>query len=89
MEWRPSSGHGSCCLLEATVFAIRVAARVFKPIMLTRVQIAKDLLPMASNSSIAVESLEHALSRAVDGDPGTYFESKQGSSPEAVVSSSD
>jgi hypothetical protein len=54
-----------------------------------RVQIAKDLLPMASNSSIAVESLEHALSRAVDGEPGTYFESKQGSSPEAVVSSSD
>lgn len=52
------------------------------------VGIAKDLLPMASSSSIVVESPEHALSHAVDADPTTYFESKQGSSSEGVVSSS-
>ena len=49
---------------------------------------AKDLLPMASNSSIAVESLDHVLSHAVDGEPGTYFESNRGSSFENAVSSS-
>jgi len=34
---------------------------------------------MASNSSKAVELLDHALSRAVDADPRTYYESDQGS----------
>lgn len=34
---------------------------------------------MASNSSEVVESLDHPLSRAVDGDSKTYFESEQGS----------
>ena len=43
-----------------------------------RVVIAKELLPMVSNSPRAVGSLDHALSRAVDTDPRTYFESKQG-----------
>lgn len=42
---------------------------------------------MVPNSSVVVESLEHALSHAVDADPETYFESKQGSSFEEVVSS--
>lgn len=54
-----------------------------------QVRIAKDLLPMASNSPEVVESLERTLSRAVDADPKTFFESKQGSSSNGVVSESD
>jgi len=49
-----------------------------------RVGIAKDLLPMASNSSRAVEVLERPLSHAVDADPRTYFESKQGNSSSCI-----
>lgn len=53
-----------------------------------KVGFAKDLLPTVSNLSTTVESLEHVLAHAVDGEPGTYFESKKGSSFEDVVSSS-
>ena len=53
-----------------------------------QVGVAKDLLPMASSSLEAVGSLEHALSRAVDADPRTYFESKQGGYPIDAASSS-
>ena len=49
-----------------------------------QVRVAKDLLPMALNSSLAVELLNHALSRAVDADPKTFFESKQGRSTDAA-----
>jgi hypothetical protein len=43
-----------------------------------QVGVAKDLLLMVANSSIVTGSLERGLSRAVDADPKTYFESKQG-----------
>ena len=43
-----------------------------------RVGLAMDLLPMASNPFKTVGSLDHVLSRAVDADPRTYFESDQG-----------
>ena len=33
---------------------------------------------MATNSSKVAGSLDHVLSRAVDADPRTYFESDQG-----------
>ena len=52
-----------------------------------KVGIAKDLLSTASKPSTAIETLEHVLSRAVDADPTTYFESKQGSSSEYLFSS--
>lgn len=42
-----------------------------------QVRVAKDLLPMASNSSRVVDPLEYPLSHAVDANPRTYFESKQ------------
>ena len=54
-----------------------------------QVEIAKDLLLTASNSPKAVELLEHALSHAVDTNPRTYFESKQGLSFADAVLSSD
>ena len=46
-----------------------------------QVRVAKDLLPMASNSSGVVDPPEYPLSHAVDANPRTYFESKQGSLP--------
>ena len=43
-----------------------------------RVGIAMDLIPTVSKPSKALGSLDHVLSRAVDADPLTYFESEQG-----------
>ena len=44
---------------------------------------------MALSFPEAAELSGYALSRAVDVDPRTYFESKQGSSPTDAVASPD
>jgi len=70
----PDTIHAVClnrpCLLSASLS---------RPLSdgVHQVRVAKDLLPMALNSSGGVGLLEHPLSRAVDADPKTYFESQQ------------
>lgn len=78
----PGVIHAVCskrpCLLSASL-SRPLSDRVH------HIRVAKDLLPMVLNSPGAVELPEHPLSCAVDADPKTYFESKQGSRPVATV----
>ena len=71
---------GGTCLLSASLPG-PVSNRAHQ------VGAARELLPMAANSPAAMRSLGHELSRAVDADPNTYFESHRGSTFFDIVSS--